>query len=447
MRKLSIRARLALWFSAVVLVCLAAAGAMVWAALRQSILSGVERDLQGRVAGLSRILQIESGGGEPDLVRLELEEYAAGMTSEQSLTCWQENERVLFTFPAAPHRRFLFTRGTVNLNGHPYVLELGMSLEPMYRTLRLLGLIMLVSVPVMMLLASGGGWWLSRRALAPIDAMTREANQLGIRNLSARLPEPGTGDELDRFARAWNELLGRLQAAVERLSRFTADASHELRSPVAVIRTTAELALRQNRSPDEYLLALSQIEAESRRMTELIEDLLALARSDEGAPDLERIELSAAVAHACSERTEAAAAKGIAVDVQPGLQKHEVLANPAMLHRIIVLLLDNAVKYTPTGGRVAVRAGNLDEGRIVVEISDTGPGIAPEDIAHIFERFWRADPARSTGGTGLGLSLAKAIAEAHGGRLEVDSIVGRGSTFRFTLTPAPALNRPGVAVK
>jgi two-component system, OmpR family, heavy metal sensor histidine kinase CusS len=284
-----------------------------------------------------------------------------------------------------------------------------------------------------------------------VNAMTSEAHRLGIRNLSARLPEPDTGDELTRFARAWNELLARLQAAVERLTRFTADASHELRSPVALIRTTAELALRQNRPPEEYRRALIQIEAESRRMTELIEDLLTLARSDEGTPALDSVNLAPVISQACAEREGMAIAKGVTlVDGYRDLDV-AVMADAAMLKRLIVLLLDNAIKYTPAGGQVSVVA-RLSESDVRVEVSDTGVGITADDLPHIFERFWRADPARASGGTGLGLSLAQAIATAHGAMIEAESTPGVGSRLRFALkrartaspTPAPPVLAPGV---
>lgn len=433
--RLSLRARLTLWFSVVLAVCLAAAGVTVWTVLRHSMLNSVDETLRGRLAGVIRILKNESAAGEPAMVRVELEEYGAGLTSGESVRCNDAAGHLLFALPRTPEGPLRVSGGDVVLSGHRYTVEVGVSLRATEETLRLLAAIMLVSLPLVVLAASAGGWWLSRRALAPVDAMTREANRLGIHNLTARVPEPGAGDELDRLAQAWNRLLGRLQGAVERLARFTADASHELRSPVALIRTTAELALRQQRPAEEYRRALTQVVTESHRMTSLIEDLLALARSDEGTPSLEPVLLNSAIAEACGEKKEMAEHKDVSLTVDCGGEVN-VLANAPMLRRIVVLLVDNAVKYTPPGGIVRVQTRRANAGSVVVEVCDTGPGITPAELPHIFERFWRGDPARSGGGFGLGLSLAKAIAEAHGGELEVRSASGGGAVFGFRLAVA-----------
>ena len=211
----------------------------------------------------------------------------------------------------------------------------------------------------MLLLASAGGYWISRRALAPVDALTQAARSIGIQNLSQRLPMPSTGDELARLAETWNGMLARLESAVQRLSQFTADASHELRTPIALIRTTAELTLRRDRPAETYRQALGQIVAESERMTQLVEDLLLLARADAGLPalPLERIELTPLVRDVCQQGEVLARERQLELSAQAPEQPVYVEANDPALRRLLLLLLDNAVKYTPAGGRITVTVG------------------------------------------------------------------------------------------
>jgi heavy metal sensor kinase len=293
---------------------------------------------------------------------------------------------------------------------------------------------MLWSVPGVLLLASMGGYWISRRALTPVDAMTEAALSIGIQNLAQRLPVPATGDELARLAETWNAMLARLESAVRRLSQFTADASHELRTPIALIRTTAELTLRRDRPAETYRQALHQILAESERMTRLVEDLLLLARADAGVPalPLERIELTPVVRDVCRQSELLAQERQLRLSAEIPDQPVYVHANDPALRRLLLLLLDNAVKYTPAGGRITVTVACEAAGSVVA-VSDTGIGIPAPALPHVFERFYRVDESRhrDAGGAGLGLSIAKWIAERHHASLEAESESGRGSTFRI----------------
>jgi len=288
-------------------------------------------------------------------------------------------------------------------------------------------------------LASLGGIWISRRALAPVDEITLAARSIGIQSLSRRLDVPSTGDELQRLSETWNEMLARLEAAVKRLSQFTADASHELRTPVALIRTTAELTLRRERSPETYREALRQVVLESERTSRLVDDLLLLARADAGLPSLalERMELTPLVRDVCQQGQVLAESRQLQISTVAPEEPVFVEANDPALRRMLLLLLDNAMKYTPVGGRIVLSV-DRDPGGATVAVRDTGIGIPETALPHVFERFYRVDESRNrdAGGTGLGLSIAKWIAERHHASLEAESVVGEGSVFRirFPLT-------------
>lgn len=434
-RPFSVRARLTLWYTAVLGVSLALFAVAIWLALRQAMLLELDHELDNRAAGFARFLAAEASTDKTALVAAEASEYAAGLFPGQSVRVWDYHGRLIYAWPpeAAAAGSMRSVRRQVLLGGRLYPVELATALKPVHSTLRKLALAIVAAIPLVLLLAAAGGWWMSRRAMAPVDAMTRQAHALGIRNLRARLPVPASGDELARLAEAWNGVLGRLQQAMGRLTRFTADASHELRNPVAIIRTTAELTLRRTRSEAEYRQALSQIEDQSRHITCLIDDLLALARSDHG-PDhapFEIVDLSAIIRDVCDEARPSAERKQISLSAAAA-SPVPLPANLPMLRRLAVLLVDNALKYTGSGGEVTVSAAPR-QGRAILEVSDTGCGISAEELPHIFERFWRARRVPAAGGAGLGLALAKAIVDLHKGGIGVRSEVDRGSVFEVSL--------------
>jgi heavy metal sensor kinase len=285
----------------------------------------------------------------------------------------------------------------------------------------------LVSFPIALLVAVAGGLWMSGRALRPVDRITREARAIHARSLDRRLELPQSRDELFALAQTFNDMLDRLERAFARISEFTADASHELRTPVTMMRTSAEIALRHPRTSEEYAETLRAILAESERTSLLIDDLLALARSDAGSESLatERIDLGEPIRDAIAQRHRAAHEKHVRIEFTPS--PLVIDGNRVALQRLFLALIDNAVKFTPSGGTVSI-AMNDDS----VIVSDTGPGIAPDDLPHVFERFYRGDKSRARGGTGLGLAIARRIAELHGGTI---TIAG-GSEFRVTLPRA-----------
>jgi heavy metal sensor kinase len=325
------------------------------------------------------------------------------------------------------------------------VAQIGVLVDEYYEMLDDVTWTALLASPLLLLLASAGGYWMSRRALEPVDQITRTAGEIGAHNLSERLPIRKAGDELDRLSTTLNLMFARLEAAFHQITQFTADASHELRTPVAIIRTTAELARNKPRSPEEYKKALDGILTESERTSRLIEDLLLLARADAGADNMaqEPTSLAECLRDAVAEVRVLAEHKGVGLEAAEPAEC-TVKGDQQAIRRLLLILLDNAIKYTPAGGKVAVHL-NLENSAqrpaAVVEVRDTGVGISADDLQHIFERFYRAakDRSRNTGGAGLGLSIARWIAEKHGGEVWAESSPETGSVFRVRL---PLTDRP-----
>jgi heavy metal sensor kinase len=313
------------------------------------------------------------------------------------------------------------------------ILQVGESTGDVQETLNSLLVISAVALPFAMSLAGLGGWWLSRRALAPIDRVTRAAQEISdAGDLAWRLDLDLTDDEVGRLARTFDAMLARLDAAFQRQRQFTADASHELRTPLTAVRGQIDVALERPRDPEEYQRVLVAVNEQVDRMTRLIGGLLMLARSDAGARSLqcERVDLGDLVESVAEQVRPLGERKGLDVRVQgDGVLVAE--GDEDLLLQLMLNLADNAIKYTPTG---AVTLGWRGGARPELFVRDTGPGIAPEHRARIFERFYRVDAARSReeGGAGLGLAISRWIAEAHGGSLTLESS-SQGSTFTVAL--------------
>lgn len=301
--------------------------------------------------------------------------------------------------------------------------------------LRLVRGVILVGLPLFLALAGLSGYWLTKRQLRPLEAMAEQAHRISGSNLHARLETGPAAEELAILAASFNELLARLDQSFETMRRFVADASHELRTPLAVIRGEADVALAQERGAGEYRESLAVILDESRRLSRLVEDLLNLARADAGRVTLyvQEFYFNDLLTECCRSIQARAAAKGVTLECRAGADV-PFTGDEQLLRRLVVNLLDNAVRYTPAGGRVTAEVSVQDEG-VRLRIADTGVGIAAEAKAHVFERFFRADSARSRadGGFGLGLAIVKWIAESHHGAVEVESEAAKGSTFTVTL--------------
>jgi heavy metal sensor kinase len=282
------------------------------------------------------------------------------------------------------------------------------------------------------------GRWLAGRALEPVDQMITEVREITDgRTLHRRLAVPMVKDELARLAETLNQMMTRLERSFAALRRFTADASHELKTPLTVVRAGVERAITRPDVPQETLAALEETLQEVNRMTELLDSLLTLARADEGRAELHRepVDLRGIVTEAGETGDLLADHAGVTMEIRTPPDPVVLAVDRSRVRQLVLNLIENAVKYTPRGGQVSVQL-SANDGQILLTVADSGIGIAPGDLPHIFDRFWRADSARTrTGarpGTGLGLAISKWIAEAHGGAIEVQSRPGRGTTFTVT---------------
>lgn len=455
MKPQSVRVRLTLWYSLILALSLSLFGGSAYLAMRHSIYATLDAELRQRLEGVRGIISEDAAGGTAALDD-EFHEFAAGQGARGRIRVADAIGRVLFASPgmesvsgreasrkdsagfnetiAGEHFRVL--RDSLDAAGNRYDVTVATSTKEVGEALERFRHALYLAVPFFLLLAAFGGYWMSRRALAPVDEITQSARNIGAQNLAMRLAVPQTGDELERLATTLNEMLSRLDAAFQRVTQFTADASHELRTPVSVMRTSAELALRKTRTETEYREALSQILHESEKVSRLIEQLLLLARADSGpaVSATESTNLNDILDKAWRQASILAEAKHLKSEKCIPASPVWVRGDSASLERLFLILLDNAVKYTAAGGQIELHL-TTDDGFAVTEIRDTGIGIAPGDIAHIFDRFYRADRARSreSGGTGLGLAIGRWIAEAHGGEIRVHSQPSEGSAFEVLL--------------
>lgn len=455
MNRRSIRFRLTAWYAGILALTLAIVAIGVWLALRGSIDDTIDKELRAQVRDVRAFL--ERNGGPAALDKLTgnsaLEPVAARFRIADTAGRWVYRTPGTEGWTAPlPDSALLPKRGyavTVAVAGKPIrilsaampygFIQIGIPADEFSEMLSAFAWTALLASPALLLLASAGGYWMSRRALSPVERITRTAGEIQAENLSDRLPLSGSGDELDHLSTTLNAMLARLEDSFRRITQFTADASHELRTPMAIIRTTAEVTRRKPRGEKEYAEALDRILAESERTTQLIEDLMLLARADASAEDLapEAVRVDQLAWAACEDVRVLAEAAGIALAADI---PHEctVLGDCRALRRLVLILLDNAIKYSHRGGSVGLRVRLSAERELpatMIEVRDDGAGIAPEHLPHIFERFYRAsrDRSRKIDGVGLGLSIAHVIARHHGGNITVESSLGGGSTFRVLL--------------
>jgi heavy metal sensor kinase len=304
------------------------------------------------------------------------------------------------------------------------------------QVLSLFGRYLVMLAPILLLAAAGGGYWLSRKALSPVDVLVQTARNIGGSNLGARLERLTTGDELQRLSDTLNQMLDRIEEVFRGVAQFTADASHELRTPISLIRAEAEIALRKPRSDEQYREALRHVLLEAERTSSLVEKLLGLARADSGCESLsmQQLDLRGMITEVGGEWRPLLAIRNLEFRQRTTGQELVVRGDPTALRRVWTILLDNAAKFTLPPGLVELSLEER-EGRATVSVRDTGIGIAPDDQSKIFQRFYRADKARSHefGGAGLGLAIAQWIVRQHGGSIEVHSSLGKGSLFNVEL--------------
>jgi len=459
-RPLPIRVRLTLWYfamfaSAAILLCLAS----LWM-LRRSVDETEYHELQERAQDVRLVLKHEPA--DQSLERLK-EDFAAiyelkddgkylQVRDEQGNWIYRSKRMAAqnpdLSAPAQLPKNGLvsdFELGVHNIrvlaypieaSGKRYSVQTGISLNKSIVLLASFRTNLLLLTPIAILLAAGGGHFMSRKALRPVAALTAEARLISDRNLDMRLPVPRAKDEISDLSRTLNQMLERIDKAFLSVRAFTGNASHELRTPISLLRTEIEVALYRPRDAEEYRAILSRLHAETMRMTSLVENLLSLARADGGAESLALVPTHAAELFSQIQEIWGPAMNRAMLDfrVEAPPEHLLVLCDKQSLSRLLSILLENASKYTPPGGAVEVRAAESGE-RVSLSVSDTGIGIAPEHQARIFDRFYRAAPAAEStpAGSGLGLALAKWIADRHGTELCVESEPGRGTRFSFAL--------------
>ena len=329
----------------------------------------------------------------------------------------------------------------ITVRGRNYSVQTGIALNKSLALLTSFRDDLLLLTPAVILLAALGGHWMSRKALQPVALLTAEARRINDRNLDTRLPVPRAQDEISALCQTLNQMLERIDKAFASIRAFTGNASHELRTPISLLRTEIEVALYRPRDGEEYRITLKRLQEETIRMTNLVENLLSLARADGGAEAMALVPIEVSGLFKRIEQTWKRTMQLALLDFKLDLEDEDfvLLGDPAGILRLLSILLENASKYTPPGGSVVLKAASVGDS-IILSVRDTGIGISSDDLPRIFERFFRATKSNdvSSRGSGLGLALGKWIAERHGTQLNVASELGHGSCFSFSLNKATA---------
>lgn len=458
---LSLRARLTCWYIGVLAAILLGYGAAIYFYLSANLLREIDGALFRQVRRIEASLNALSQGSElhlehserltlaPDFIQLidaeghptdmvaGQEELAVPLGPEELQRAAAGSDPVmenLTTQDGKPMRvatwRSLGHDGTVD-----YYIRAGYRLADLRSAQTHILSMLVVALVVALGLAGYGGWMLAGRALRPVDRVTEAARLISATNLKERVEVPPTDDELSRLACTFNQMIARLDEAFDRERRFTDDASHELRTPLAVLRSEIEIALRRERSNEEYKGALQRMLDEILRLNNLVDDVLMLARSDAGLM-LEREEIRLdQVAHEVTEFIRPLAEeRGIQIECSPSSHRPVLVGDARRLKQLSLNLIENALKFTPAGGRVDVSVAG-EGGEAVLRIRDSGVGIQPQDLPRVFDRFFRRGQQvdQGKGGVGLGLAICKWIAEAHGGRIEMESTPGQGTQVTVRL--------------
>jgi heavy metal sensor kinase len=470
----SVRWRLTLWYALALEAVLVLYGLAIFSAMYWVLESRLDADLRQENNVLAAKLDHEFGEGEEiahaceSLVRknpfhdIILEVYGpSGNLMNETLHVSETHLTRDMRFDSVPGfrepaRRFTLTDEVMDASGvevaasrvvhgttgESYFIVTGKGRSSMMWSLTMLAILMVALIPLLVLLAASTGALLARRALNPVVDMANQARRMGTDRLSVRLAVSNPHDEMGQLAETFNELLDRIESSFERTRQFVADASHELRTPVTVIRSEADVALTPPVSQEEAFEALEVIRDEAGRLTRLVDDMFTLVRADAGDPSdiaSESILVDDLVA-SCARRGESLGwSRGVTVTLRTASHGDAIcIGDRSRLERMLANLVDNATKYTPRGGHVWIDTVlTRNEGRPVVSIAvtDDGPGIAPEHRDKVFERFYCVDRARTreNGGSGLGLPIARWIAWSHGGTLILDAAPGHGCVFTVTI--------------
>jgi heavy metal sensor kinase len=449
----SISFRLTCWFSGVFLAGFIAFGVTVWLDLAIQLSRGRDRTLSRRAMRCFDLLKSTWNDDTARRAR-KFEEFTDAMPEGNLILVHDAHGEREYADPASPttfpwpapastpgdryenkvweSRLYRVLTRNMAVGSHPITIQVGGQLEDNRQLLDRFQTGLEAATPVLLVVSALCGYFLSRRALQPVDRMISGVRAISVRDLSGRVPVHPTGDELQRLAETCNDMLARVEGAVSRINRFTADASHELRNPISFVRTVSEYALQHHTLDEETRQAFEDIVAESTEAGALLEDMLTLARADEGrlAVNLSPLDLAELLDEVCGKVAALAEARRQTFTCRFDMPRPVwIEGDRASLRRLFWALLDNAVKYTPVGGRIGVELRQRDAG-ISVTVRDNGMGIPKNLLPRVFERFFRADPSRGqAGGTGLGLAIAKWTADAHHAAISVESAEGEGTTF------------------
>jgi signal transduction histidine kinase len=453
MRSPSLRARLTIWCVVVVFAVLAFFAVDVLVIQQRISMRRVDQDLEDTHLQLTNMLREELR--ELDAPRLAAEESCNVIASaNRPIAVLSDVGEVLATRFTAPGLATILSSGTPpqgvrtidsqsgewrvqvqreSFDGVDLLLIVASPLNGMARDQREIREAILLGMPIALALAAAGGLWLASIGLRPITIMARRAGSLpltGIEDLGPSI----RNDEIGQLTRAFNALVARLRAALQTQRQFMADASHELRNPVSVIRSASDVALgREHRDESEYREALAITSAQSRRLGTLVEEMLVLARADAGGyPLRQSIVFIDDMIDECRRAVSVLAADRRVIVMSSGASDVPIRGDQELLQRLVVNLLQNAVQHTPAGGTVCVDV-RQNGSNVCIRVIDSGTGIPDADFTRVFDRFVQLDPSRRSEGAGLGLTIAKWIAEAHSGSLVVESSGPQGTTFCLAL--------------
>ena len=468
---LRLRTKLALSYAVLFAILLTVAGVAVYRVMALGLTAAADDNLVDHCAGLWGYIRFHDG--KPTLAHDPSNPQTVYFLSDatryyqlydadngQLLLESEDSSLLHLALPVAQVRRLVASPGIdattmqgvplrfhsalFRADGHPYLLRVGVPVEHDLEQLALLQRVLWLLLPITTLIAVLAAWWMARKALRPLQDLENEAHAISINQLHRRLRQRGTHDELDALAATFNQVFARLEDAVHRMKQFAATMSHELRTPLTVLQGEAEVALLQPDMPESCRLVLGSQLEEFRKLKRLVNSLLTLARAEAGEITLNKrdFDLAQLALTLCDQMEPVAKARGVPLRADcpaPIITCGDV----GWLERVILNLLDNAIKFTPSGGAVQVTvrtAGTL----AILEVSDTGIGIAEQTLPHVFDPFYQAGNSepKHAEGAGLGLALAKWVIEAHGGAIQAASRLGKGSVFTVTLplVPTPLCN-------
>lgn len=460
---LPIRAKLTIWYTTLLAASLITFGSILYVVLSRNIISSIDARLFSMADMVSRAVFRPGTVNLPQNFDIFLEHFFGIKTSGNFIQLMDEYGKIVFKsstlgkthLPLSGQAYHNSIDGNVtyetikNIGQHPVriitfplmeddqlisILQVGAPLQEATAALDALFYILIFGIPLAVILASGVGWFLAKKALSPVDIVTGLARKIEAGSLNERLDVSGPKDELGRLAKTFNDMIARLELSFKQMKQFTADASHELKTPLTILKGEMEIALRTEKTVEGLQGVIKSSLEEIDKMIAIVKSLLNLARFDSRVRlPKDNINLDSIVEERFNQTLPMAKDKGIDMFIT---KKENVMITGDKLGigQLLFNLIYNAIKYTPQGGRIEISLEQSDNWAII-KVIDTGIGIAEEDLPHIFDRFYRVDKARTTGvgGVGLGLSICKEIAEVHSGKIEVESEAGKGSMFKVYL--------------